>query len=299
MVITSPTVGEVKVEDSPRDACTAPCTAPAREMKGACIPCAVSMLLLVGGAAAQDSPKDTACVGAYTKTYMGCYVGNCAGRIFNVSCTPECQADLDGIKSKCAHSRFNDTDTDTGIISTRSFIEQSLQALQILGPKDCDYSAGFRTCDSKCSIAAITGGEGKSQWELDKCITVDPDSGQSGPEPVWHSCDAKCTKMFSTLDSNCNGCTDPELKTFLADAGAGMVRCEFGNGEACNLLDSVLNQACCAGEDHKIGTNDDTCNLANSTMPENCDNAICAAATISAARECPLAFIQVRFYRQL
>ena len=60
-----------------------------------------------------------------------------------------------------------------------------------LGPADCRYEVTHRNCKAECTMHRITGGEGLSDFELQGCLSVDPGSGQSKPEAVWHSCDDK------------------------------------------------------------------------------------------------------------
>lgn len=130
-----------------------------------------------------------------------------------------------------------------------------------------------------------------SQFELDKCIAVDPATGQSAPVAVWHSCNAGCSEMFEELDSECYGCQDSDFHSFLVDAGSKLVRCEMESGNTCASLGPTLDTACCAGRDQKVGTTDDTCSIQNGTMPGDCEaNAICAAAVQASGAFCPLNF---------
>ena len=95
-------------------------------------------LLLVALATAQDATKSVDCTVSYTGAYMSTLNGECS----QMACTPSCQAKIDAVRSACANQKYNETDPITGIIAERSFMQKSIQALQLMGPVDCDYQFG-------------------------------------------------------------------------------------------------------------------------------------------------------------
>ena len=188
--------------------------------------------------------------------------------------------------------RYNETDPITGIIAERSFMQKSIQALQLMGPVDCDYRVGYENCDNEaCSMANITGGDATTKYEQHKCITVDPITSQSAPMAAWHSCEGVCRAEFEQLVHGCSGCQDPVLRNFMADAGRKLVVCATGNHQNCSRLKDSLNSACCAGPDGVVGDGDDTCNIKQGNMTTSCQkNPVCQAALQSAGTTCPHQF---------
>jgi hypothetical protein len=248
----------------------------------------IAAALLAALATAQDATKSVDCTVSYTGAYMSTLNGECS----QMACTPSCQAKIDAVRSACANQKYNETDPITGIIAERSFMQKSIQALQLMGPVDCDYRVGYENCDSqRCSMANITGGDDLSSYEKHRCITVDPISGQSAPMAAWHSCEGQCRTEFEGLTHNCSGCTDPTLQSFMADAGRKLVTCTTGNQHNCSWLKDGLNSACCAGPDGVVGNGDDTCNIKQNNMTTSCShNPVCAAALQSAGTTCPHQF---------
>ena len=92
--------------------------------------------LMVGaGTLAQDMGKSVDCTVSYTEAYMSTLNGECSLS----GCTPNCQAKINAARNSCAHQKYNETDPITGIIAERSFMQKSIQALELMGPVDCDY----------------------------------------------------------------------------------------------------------------------------------------------------------------
>ena len=214
------------------------------------------------------------------------------GECSQMACTPVCQTKINSVRDKCANQKYNETDPITGIVATRSFMQKSIQALQLMGPVDCDYAVGYENCEDGCSMSNITGGAGTSWFESNHCISVDPISGQSAPLAAWHSCEDVCRSNFEKLVHGCSGCTDKIFSSFLADAGRKLVRCTTGNHHNCTAdLRSGLNSACCAGPSGAMGNGDDTCNIVEGSMTASCSrNPVCAAALQAAGTECPHEF---------
>eukprot|EP01043_Picozoa_sp_COSAG02_P080271 COSAG02_NODE_18995_length_906_cov_1.140025_1_plen_239_part_01 len=214
------------------------------------------------------------------------------GECSQMACTPTCQAKIDAVRTSCANQKYNETDPITGIIAERSFMQKSIQALQLMGPVDCDYRVGYENCEKEaCSMANITGGDATTKYEKHKCITVDPITSQSAPMAAWHSCEGVCRAEFEELVHGCSGCQDPILTNFMADAGRKLVVCATGNHGNCTRLKDSLNSACCAGPDGVVGDGDDTCNIKTGNMTTSCQkNPVCAAALQSAGTTCPHQF---------
>ena len=158
----------------------------------------VALAQLAALAAAQSNPAPAsgltgnagvACAIKYTFAYMSTLNGECS----QLQCSYACQQKIDDVRSKCKGQKYNETDPITGIIAQRSFMQKSIQALQLMGPVDCDYRVSYENCDNAaCSMANITGGDDLSSYEKHRCITVDPISGQSAPMAAWHSCEGQC-----------------------------------------------------------------------------------------------------------
>lgn len=214
------------------------------------------------------------------------------GECSQMQCTPTCQAKIDAVRHACANIKYNETDPITGIIAERSFMQKSIQALQLMGPVDCDYRVGYENCDkAECSMANITGGDATTKYERHRCIAVDPITSQSQPMAAWHSCEGVCRAEFEELVHGCSGCTDPVFSNFMADAGSKLVVCATGNHGNCTRLKDSLNSACCAGPDGVVGNGDDTCNIKTGNMTTSCQkNRVCAAALQSAGTRCPHQF---------
>ena len=111
----------------------------------------IAAALLAALAAAQDPhSKSVECTVVYTTAYMSTLNGVCS----QMACTPSCQQQIDAVRSACAEAKYNETDPITGIIAERSFMQKSIQALQLMAPIDCDYRIGYENCDSAglCSM---------------------------------------------------------------------------------------------------------------------------------------------------
>ena len=285
----------------------------------------IAAALLAALAAAQDPhSKSVECTVVYTTAYMSLVSGACS----QMACTPSCQQQIDAVRSACAEAKYNETDPITGIIAERSFMQISIQALQLMAPVDCDYRIGYENCDSAglCSMQGIptpSRSTNSTERELLKCVSVDPAlSRQSAPMAAWHSCEGACRGEFERLVHRCSGCdapgtdgtdrgADPAFVNFLADAGRKLVDCATGGagrschepngcprlpgskhrGHDCTALKDALNSACCAGPDGAVGNGDDTCNIKNGSMPAACShNPVCASALQHAGPYCPHTF---------
>ena len=244
--------------------------------------------LVQGQDTSTDMGQSVECTVAYTGAYMSTLSGACS----QVACTPACQAKIDGVRTSCINQKYDTTDPITGMIAERSFMQKSIQALQLMGPDDCDYRAGYENCDNEaCSMANITGGDATTKYEQHGCITVDPTTSQSAPMAAWHSCEGVCRAEFEQLVHGCSGCQDPVLRNFMADAGRKLVVCATGNRQSCSRLKESLNSACCAGPGGVVGDGDDTCNIKLGNMTTSCPkNPVCAAALQSAGVTCPHQF---------
>jgi len=251
----------------------------ARLLCGACLAAAASSQAVPNGA----------CQAAFTAAYMSSLQGDCQAY---KGCTPACQRLIDAVGTACRDEKYNESSVVEGKDAERSFVQKSMSSLQALGPADCKYSVGpAKKCDAACSMERVTGGEGKSDFELDHCLVLDPKSGQSSPEAVWRSCEGDCREKFESLADSCKGCQDPDLRNFFRDAGRKLSRCGIGNSKSCAELGPTLNTACCSGPNGKVGDGDDTCNINNGTMPVTClDDPICIGATRTAVAVCPRNF---------
>lgn len=259
----------------------------------------VALAQLAALAAAQSNPAPAsgltgnagvACTIKYTAAYMSTLNGECS----QLQCSYACQQKIDDVRNKCKGQKYNETDPITGQISERSFMQKSIQALQLMGPADCDYSVGFEHCDSSCSMANITGGDATTDYEKYRCISVDPISGQSDPLASWHSCEGVCREQFEHLTDSCGTCQDPIMKKFMDNAARKLVTCTTGNSKDCGALKDGLNSACCAGPDGIVGNGDDTCNIKNGTAPQDCTKlGVCSAAVQQAGTTCPHSFTSV------
>ena len=130
----------------------------------------IAAALLAALAAAQPSATNyTECTAMYTTAYLSTLNGAC----FLMACTPSCQQQIDAVRSACAKQKYNEVDPIAGIIAERSFMQKSIDALQVMGPLDCDYRIGYENCDNAaCSMANITGGDATSKYEKHRCITA-------------------------------------------------------------------------------------------------------------------------------
>lgn len=157
-------------------------------------PCKMSRIgvlfltMLAGHVRGQSNYNAVQCNVDYTAAYMSMLHGSCQHAVQQGGCVPECQALIDTVVEDCHNGTYNDTDPGTGLTSEHSFLQRAIQTLQHLGPDDCDYHAGYSSCSPECTMAHITGGSDLSDFEQHRCIDVDPESGQSAPEAVFHSC---------------------------------------------------------------------------------------------------------------
>jgi len=149
---------------------------------------ACAALAAHGLAQTPDPAKDNAiCNVDYTAAYMS-MLGNNGPCQKDSACTPSCQGLIDKVVHSCPHMVFTEQAMDAkNTTLRRSFLWRAITTLSHQGPVDCNYAAGFESCTAECSMAAITGGSTTTDFERDHCIDVDPQSGQSSPEAVWHS----------------------------------------------------------------------------------------------------------------
>ena len=133
----------------------------------------VALAQLAALAAAQSNPAPAsgltgnagvACTIKYTAAYMSTLNGECS----QLQCSYACQQKIDDVRNKCKGQKYNETDPITGQIGERSFLQKALGALQLMGPRDCEYAAEEPRCDSGCSMASVTD---------NRCLSVDPISG--------------------------------------------------------------------------------------------------------------------------
>jgi hypothetical protein len=184
-------------------------------MRGLLVSVAGTFAVLRGavtqGEGAGDGVDDVQCNMDYTTAYMATMEGHqCDPDTLFGTCDPACQAVLDQVFKSCPSSLFVRTDPITGLNVTSNFIWRAVRTLSARGPSDCNYHKGYSGCAPECSMATITGGAGVSDYERHHCIDVDPDSGQSGPEAVWHSCEGVCRTQFEAFNAACRPCDDPE-----------------------------------------------------------------------------------------
>ena len=227
------------------------------------------------------SHERNACTLTYTQAYMSTLNGECS----QLECMPAdeyrvhrygpCQGSIDDVRDKCRGLMYNETDSITGQISERSFLQKALGALQLMGPRDCDYAAEPEPrCDSGCSMASVTDNQ---------CLSVDPISGPSDPLAAWHSCEGVCRAQLEHLVDTCGGCADPALKKLMDSAGRRFVSCATRGGRDCGAIKDVLNTACCAAGD--------TCDIENGVAPLDCSQLqVCSAAVQAAGIACPESF---------
>ena len=144
--------------------------------------CAVDLAAQADG---DDAAK--ACDVKYTEAYMSMLDGACASSSQQAGCITECQAYIDSVVAHCSNRTTAETDPHTHLTASHSFLKRAMQTLQQLGPVDCNYRMGFARCGPDCTMARITGGESLSDFEQHRCVDVDPGSGQSAPQAVFHS----------------------------------------------------------------------------------------------------------------
>eukprot|EP01043_Picozoa_sp_COSAG02_P054344 COSAG02_NODE_6139_length_3774_cov_41.138136_3_plen_672_part_01 len=98
------------------------------------------------------------CTAAYDDAYLSTLNGDCS----QIACVPTCQARIDAVRTSCFNVKYNTTDIDTGVVVEGSATQVMLQALQRMGPVDCDYRIYYETCDSEtcnmdCQMIRSTG----------------------------------------------------------------------------------------------------------------------------------------------
>ena len=130
---------------------------------------------------------------AHTVAYMSMLNGVCAKP---GQCTAECQAQIEEVRVKCAGIYFNDTDPVTGEVITSSFAQKSLEAMQTLGPPDCDYR---RRCDDDETCNFLQQGTLAQTLPLglSECVSVHEGSSPLEVEVTWHSCEGICRPPLS------------------------------------------------------------------------------------------------------
>lgn len=68
-----------------------------------------------------------------------------------------------------------------------------------------DYSLGYESCDSDCSMKNFVNPSGTFSG-LAKCVTIDKIG-----EPIWESkCSDECAAQFDTVEERCGLCRDPK-----------------------------------------------------------------------------------------
>jgi hypothetical protein len=233
--------------------------------------------------AAQDFSVDRDCTVAVQRAYTSAYMSTLNGECSLRDCTPGCQQKIDAVRSACVDAKFNETDPLTGKIATRSFMQKSIQSLQLTGPypgggpDDCDYhSPGAPRCDeSLCTLERVAEVTGRD------CLGVNSPMYEQ-PFAAWRRpYTGVCRSRFENVVRGCGGCDARDRGAmFLGSAATALGRSQ----SACDDVTSRLDSVCCRGS--TAGPHG--CDIAAGRMPAAPnENIACQALTLSAALSCP------------
>ena len=190
----------------------------------------------------EPEPEHDLCQEAYKKAIQSALSGVCASPTACSADRPNspCQQLITTMLENCKDQVYNATDDEAGKIITRSFDQQAVEALQLLGLSNCDFHEGYDGCNATCHVD-------QARLELGDCakwfFTVNfqgfcEPNGVDNSEACRSSgplggCSAECMDRFFDFQDRCSGCSDPFVQSFLKKASGGWLVTPSINDDSC------------------------------------------------------------------